>query len=193
MAGAQAQEKASRHQGKKTLSKNRESRKAIAQALRNLGEQNLALVQKVQILERKLDVLYQNQRELVQSENRLDEQFCVSTRLAIMWLNSIIKGARMTDEPWALELDSVTYDKVNELFKDFAEFRGRPDFRNHMRAWFMGEPIDSLPEVKGDEDARSDDGDTPAAKEGPEGGEHGQEDPVPVRGQDATETESPRP
>lgn len=193
MAGAQAPEKASVPQRRKVLSKNRESRKAMAQALRNLGDQNLALLQKVQILERKIDVLYQNQRELVQSENRLDEQFCVSTRLAVMWINHIIQSAQANAEPWAEQTDVVTYEKVNELFRDFEQFKSRPDFRDHMRVWFMGEPIDSLPEVKGDEDGRSDDGDAPAAKEGPEGGEHGQEDPVPVRGQDATETESPRP
>lgn len=111
-----------------------------------------------------------------------------------MWLNTIIKQARMADEPWALEMDSVTYEKVNEMFTDFAKFRSRPDFRNYMREWFMGAHIDSLPEVaKEDNDARRDDGNASATEEGPEVSEHGQEDPVSVRRQDATETESPRP
>ena len=177
--------------GKKSPT-NKESRKALVRAVQNLAEQNLGLLQKVQTLEKKLDVLYQNQQELVRSENRLDEQFCVSTRLMVLWINHIIRGARSKGETWAEQMNVVTYEKVNELFHDFAKFRARPDFRNHMREWFMGEPVDSLPEVRED-DGRSDVGDKADSEAGPEGGEHGQEDPVPVREQDAAETESPRP
>jgi len=175
---------------KKLLGTNKESRKAVARALQNLAEQNLKLHQKVQELQKQVAVLYQNQRELVRSENRLDEQFCVSTRLAVSWINAIIKAARMEDAPWALSLDSVSYDAVNKMFMDFEKFKGRPDFRNHMRVWFMGESLDSLPEVEGLKDAVSDIGHEAGEEERAGGGGEGQEDPVPVRGQDATETGS---
>jgi hypothetical protein len=106
--------------------------------------------------------LFQNQRGLVQSENKLDEQFCVSTRLAIMWINNIIEAAQREDVPWAFSVPTVSYEGVNELFHDFARFRSRPDFRDHMKPWFMGESMDSLPEVKGENDGRGDDGNSSA-------------------------------
>lgn len=176
---------------KKLLGTNKESRKAVARALQNLAEQNFKLHQKVQELQKQVAVLYQNQRELAQSENRLDEQFCVSTRLVISWINSIIKAARMEDAPWALSLDSVSYESVNKMFMDFEQFKRRPDFRDHMRVWFMGESLDSLPEVKaGVDHATSDIGDQPDQKGQPGGSGEGQEDPVPVWGEDAAETGS---
>ena len=176
----------------------KEGRKAFARALQNVAEQNLKLHQRVQELEKQVGVLYQNQRELARSETRLDEQFCVSTRLAILWINAIIRAARMEDAPWALGLDSVTYEKVNEMFHDFESFKSRPDFRDHMRVWFMGESLDSLPPLPEEpavqrheetEDA-SDNGDQSGQEERAGGGGEGQEDPVPVRGEDATETGS---
>lgn len=127
--------------------------------------------------------MYQNQQELARSETRLDEQFCVSTRLAISWINAIIRAARMEDEPWALELDSVTYEKVNEMFRDFESFKSRPDFRNHMRVWFMGDPLDSLPQLE-TEDA-GDNGDQTGQEERAGSSGEGQKDPVQVRGEDA--------
>lgn len=173
--------------GKKT--RNKESRKAVARVLQNLAEQNLKLLQKTQALEKQVAVLYQNQRELASSETRLDEQFCVSTRLAIMWVNDIIRRGRARGSGWAQDLEVVTYEKVNELFRDFEEFRSRPDFRNHMRVWFMGEPLDSLPEVRAeDNDVSSDDGDQTDPEERAGSGGESQEDPVPVRGEDAAET-----
>lgn len=174
-------------QRKKLMGTNKESRKAISRALQNLAEQNFKLHQKVQALEKQVAVLYQNQKELAQSENRLDEQFCVSTRLAVSWINSIIKAARMEDAAWALPLDSISYETVNKMFMDFERFRRRPDFRNHMRVWFMGESLDSLPEVEERQDAVHQVEHEPGQEE--RAGE-GQEDPVPVRGQDATETGS---
>jgi hypothetical protein len=170
---------------------NKESRKAMARALQNVAEQNLELRQKIQELEKQVAVLFQNQRELAKSETRLDEQFCVSTRLAIYWINSIIKAARMEDAPWALSMDSVTYEEVNKMFMDFEEFRSRPDFRNHMRVWFLGEPLDSLPELKVEADhAVSHIGNEAGTEERAGGGREGQEDPVPVRREDAAETGS---
>jgi hypothetical protein len=130
----------------------------------------------------------------VKSENRLDEQFCVSTRLAVSWINAIIKAARMEDAGWALNMDSIQYEAVNEMFKDFAAFKSRRDFRDHTREWFMGEPIDSLPPLEGsplegasEKNHASDVGDAPNQEGQPGGIGEGQEDPVPVRQQDAAE------
>lgn len=39
----------------------------------------------------------------------------------------------------------LTYDGVNKMFMEWEKFRSRSDFRDHMRAWFMGDDLDSLP------------------------------------------------
>jgi hypothetical protein len=81
--------------------------------------------------------MYTNQVELSKSETRLDEQFCVQGRLFISTLNEILHRA---------DSDNViTYERVNEMFQEWEAFRNRSDFRDHMRAWFMGDDLKQLP------------------------------------------------
>jgi len=44
-----------------------------------------------------------------------------------------------------LLLPEVEYDDINLLFQQWADFRARPDFRDHMRSWFMGADLSKLP------------------------------------------------
>lgn len=102
-----------------------------------------------------LGTIWANQRELTKSEALLDEQFAVLTRLSVISLNmivvkhnlamSMVAMAMGKDSVDELMLPEVEYDDINVLFAQWAEFRSRPDFREHMRTWFMGGDLNSLP------------------------------------------------
>lgn len=96
--------------------------------------------EEVRKLDEKCDVIYKNQVELAKSETRLDEQFAVLTRLTISTLNKILSNEE--------NLRLVTYDEVNTLFSKWNQFKSRPDFRKHMRDWFMGGDVDALPPIE---------------------------------------------
>ena len=93
--------------------------------------------QKLEALAKTIQVIYNNQLELVKSSDRLDEQFAVLTRLSIVRLNDLLIRVGVED--------LVTYDQVNEMFMEWAAFKSRPDFRDHMQAWFMGQDLSELP------------------------------------------------
>jgi len=85
------------------------------------------------------NIIFKNQKDLALSEERLDEQFCTLTRLSISSLNELILQVHG-------ELSElITYDQVNRMFMDWADFRARPDFRDHMRTWMMGGDLSALP------------------------------------------------
>lgn len=42
-------------------------------------------------------------------------------------------------------LELLTYEQINKDFVAFAEFKKRPDFREHFRAWYMGEDVSKIP------------------------------------------------
>ena len=124
---------------KKALEQSMESKLEVQnQRLQAFQNGLLALDQRLRLLDKKSDVIYNNQVALAESETRLDEQFCVSTRLAIVMINKLTKLKETTVEP-------IAYAHVNKMFQEFEAFRSRPDFREHMEAWFMGEDLSQLP------------------------------------------------
>lgn len=99
-----------------------------------------------QVQDKNTAAVFHNQKVLSDSATKLDDQFAVLTRLVISSLR---------------DLDAeITYEEVNALFKVWAEFRSRPDFRKHLQTWFMGGDVVSLPppEVKKDVEAGRVDG-----------------------------------
>jgi hypothetical protein len=84
-----------------------------------------------------VQTIWANQKELVKSEELLDEQFAVSTRMSIMAVNQILE---------AMDSDKrIEASDVEKLFKDWATFRARPDYRKYMMEWFLGVALDTLP------------------------------------------------
>lgn len=107
--------------------------------------------------------IWNNQKELAKSEERLDEQFAVLTRLTISKLNPLLKhiGEPLIQESY-----------VEELFKDWAKFKARPDRKEHMMEWFMGAGLDTLPPLQeskpmeeGGSDAEGNHGNTDTGEE----------------------------
>lgn len=90
-----------------------------------------------------LNVIYDNQRNLADSATRLDDQFAVLTRLAILKINELIErhNVEFEDDP----IEPITYEMVNEMFVTFNKFRDRKDYKDHMKMWFMGEDLNILP------------------------------------------------
>jgi hypothetical protein len=150
------------------------SRKLLGQSQQDLHLKCRLLAEQFQVIVKTTDTLFGNQKELAKQESKLDEQFCVLTRLAIMSLNEIkmalniqravrqealqkttgMANAELADKPLTL----IGYDDVNKMFHEWSEFHSRPDWRNFTREWFMGDDLSKLPpppEVKkeGEQDA----------------------------------------
>jgi hypothetical protein len=137
-----------------------------------------------------IKTVWDNQKELAKSSTLLDEQFAVSTRMTIVAVNHILEKIGQGD-------DKITEKDVEKLFKDWAQFRKRPDYRNFMMEWFLGVAIDKLPpppepkaKKEGDSNVKSDHGNQDAGQELAKDGEPGQENDVPeVPPEDGAETQ----
>jgi hypothetical protein len=127
-----------------------------------LSERLNQLDEQLKIIGRSIEIIWANQKELSKSEELLDEQFAVSTRMTISNFNEL--SARWNkalqyllpsgDQPAEKVLPDtrkslvqmlIGYSDVNKLFADWAEFRKRSDYREHMRPWFMGDDLSTLP------------------------------------------------
>jgi len=134
----------------------------------------------LQLLAGSNQVIWGNQKELTKSQNLLDEQFAVSTRMAVMGLNLALEkiGAE----------ERIEADDIETLFRDWAAFRSREDFRDHMMEWMLGVPLSKLPpppaKKEGEADAKSDLGNEEPEQERPQDGAAGQENDVPEVPQD---------
>ena len=122
--------------------------------------------------------IWANQKELTKSQNLLDEQFAVSTRMAVMGINLLLEK---TDSK-----ERIEGSDIEVLFRDWAVFRARPDFREHMMEWMLGVPLSELPpppkppeKEEGESDAKGDIGNENAEQKEPSDGSPGQEDDVP--------------
>src|SRR6185369_10114785 len=82
--------------------------------------------------------IWNNQKELSNSAELLDEQFAVSTRLAVANLNKLFEA---TGHP---EL-KIGEKQIEDTFKDWAQFKKRVDFRDLMLEWTLGTPLSELP------------------------------------------------
>jgi len=166
------------------------SRRSLETRLRECASSLADLKNKFTGLTRTIQTIYENQVELAKSETRLDEQFAVLTRLCIGRINEI---ATLTgrDELY------VTYEQVNAMFEQWAEFKKRPDFRDHMQVWMMGKDLAELPEppavppAEGETDEQiSSVGDPADSQAGPEGaGEDAQAAVSEVQDDDSAEGE----
>jgi len=120
--------------------------------------------------------IWANQKELTKSQNLLDEQFAVSTRMAVMGINLLLEKVGADER--------IEADDIETLFKDWASFRARPDFRDHMMEWMLGVALDKLPPPpepqakEGEADATSDHRDAVPSEELPEDTGEGQEHDV---------------
>jgi hypothetical protein len=130
-----------RPKGKPTsrqISQRLENLEKAFERFRNLQELRLKALAKTLVdIEKNHKTIFANQKELSKSATRLDEQFCVQGRLFITAINEILHRAN-SDE-------IITYEAVNLMFMEWEKFRSRPDFREHMKPWFMGDDLDSLP------------------------------------------------
>jgi len=90
-------------------------------------------------------VLLHNQRELLTSSDYHDIQFCVSMRLFVVGINSMLERAGAPN---------------------FDVFRMRKDYKNHLEKWIMGESMSDLgPEL----DTENQGKENSAPREVPEG------------------------
>jgi hypothetical protein len=97
-----------------------------------------------------LDQLWKNQQELAKSELNIDEQFAVLSRIVISKVNELVeKHNALAYQTLPTTNDSlagkVSYEEINDLFVIFSEFKKRPDFRDHFRAWYMGADVTKIP------------------------------------------------
>lgn len=141
-----------------------------------LTEGFAAVDQTMQALANSVQTMWRNQKELAKSEDLLDEQFAVSTRMMILSINTVLEkiGAE----------ERIDAQDVEQMFRDWADFRKRPDYRSLMMEWFMGVALDKLPppqEVnkEGEVHAEGDQGDEEAVSRQPQDSSLGQTDDVP--------------
>ena len=130
-----------------------------------------------QLLAKSNQTIWENQKECAKSETLLDEQFAVSTRMTIVAVNHILTLMGHGD-------DCITEKDIEKLFKDWAAFHSRPDYREYMMEWFLGVAIDKLPPPpqqakEGGSDAESDNRNQDVGEGLPEGGGPSQEADVP--------------
>ncbi len=111
------------------------------------------------VISKDIGLVHGNQVELAKSEERLDDQFAVLTRLTVTKLNEMFtkfnalvqglpagEGELLTEQlQEALGIGLVGYNEINEMFIDWGKFRKRSDFRDHTKAWYTGVDLDSLP------------------------------------------------
>jgi hypothetical protein len=161
--------------------KPKKTRRELESSLNRVGESLGSRVQGVEstlaLLTKAHTTIWENQRELAKSEELLDEQFAVLTRLAISNLNYVIQQVNGVQ---------ITETDVENLFKDWAKFKARPDRKSLMMEWFMGVALDKLPPLleskpqeEGGSNAEGNNRDTDATEELPQDSGDGQEDDVP--------------
>lgn len=109
----------------------------LAQAEKNLERFQVIQDERFKELVKTIGTVWSNQVELAKSETRLDEQFCVLSRLAIRGINEIL--VRIGSE------DLITEKVIETAFKEWHGFRSRSDFRSFMLEWFLGKPLSELP------------------------------------------------
>jgi hypothetical protein len=136
----------------------------------------------IALLARSNKTIWDNQKELSKSEELLDEQFAVSTRMMITAVNGIISALA----PGVNNPAQITSKDVATVFRDWAAFRKRPDYRNFMMEWFLGVALDKLPPPpvaqatkEGDVHAEGDHGNPVAAEVQPQDSGDGKAPDVP--------------
>lgn len=119
---------------------------------------------KVRALAKTVGTVWQNQVAISESIDRLEEEFCVLGRLMIPKMNDILIALGSED--------LITEETINGVFLTWSEFKKRPDFKKHFVPWFLGVPLQDMPEVKQEEENP----DAPAESEGAEvfGGNYGE-------------------
>lgn len=68
----------------------------------------------------------------------MEVQITVLVRLVVMQINAIRDVVNMPP---------LDFEELEGLFKEFADLRQRPDWKNHLRAWYSGEDLSNLPEI----------------------------------------------
>ena len=124
----------------------------------------------------------QNQQSLSRSHDDLNSQFVVFLRLFFTRMNQVIAlqnrvyelavaevpEDQKPENPREHTIPLVDYDEINELFVLFDEFRQRPDYNDHFRAWYTGEDLSKLPPPP-EPEAKEEEGKDDTPEEVPEG------------------------
>lgn len=75
-------------------------------------------------------------KSLAKSEQGLDDQVAVLTRIFFVEINKLREAAG--EGP-------LEADVVNPMFLAWSKFRARPDAKDHMQRWVFGKSLDDLP------------------------------------------------
>lgn len=84
-----------------------------------------------------LQKLGNNDNVIVNQMDQMEVQITCLVRIMILNINA------MRD---AMNMPPMTFEDMEDTFKEFADFRKRPDFKQHMKAWYSGEDLSELPE-----------------------------------------------
>lgn len=125
---------------------------------------------------RVLATVFENQVAISNSQKGTDAKTAVMLRLFISTLNEVVSKFNaltsvdlmahdpktekpyIIDEP-GLHVDKIDIELINKMFEDYSKFDARADKEEHFQHWYMGRPLDELPEVKVTEEGE--DGDAP--------------------------------
>lgn len=160
----------------------------LSQVEENLAKRIDQLDKTMQVIAGSIQTIWSNQKECAKSETLLDEQFAISTRMSIVAVNHILTLMGHGD-------DCIGEKDIEKLFKDWAEFHSRPDYKDFMMEWFLGVAIDKLPPPpqqqakEGGSNAENDHGNEDAGEGPREDRSPSQTHDVPeVQKEDSTET-----
>lgn len=120
---------------------------------------------KIKALAKTVGTVWNNQVSISESIDRLEEEFCVLGRLMIPKMNEILISLGSDD--------LITEEIINNVYLTWNEFKKRSDFKSYFVPWFLGVPIDEMPEVKQEEEKTLD---APAESKDAEvfGGDYGE-------------------
>ena len=123
---------------------------ARSELRKDVGEQ---LAQFAQLVNQANAGLAQNQLNLSKSHEQLDSQFAVLVRLMLSQYNALARSYNLLVEKLLdigelkdFKVDELTYEDINMMLGQFIKLRSREDYRDHMRFWYEGGNIATLPD-----------------------------------------------
>jgi hypothetical protein len=121
----------------------RKTARQIARESANAASQlNSVVDQKLQAYGAVINRIFANEQELAKSTENLDEQFAVLTRLMVTKMNEVIAVVNTIS---GVNIQPISYESINEMFRLFASIKARSDFKEHARAWYTGSDVSNLP------------------------------------------------
>jgi hypothetical protein len=140
MAQNQAKRKANRKERRRKARTRREGFQKAAKKLGLQGEFERSLSgqeAKLAAQGKVSSTLWNNQVKLQGSYDLLEEQFFVFGRTVFPKVNEALLMAGSED--------LITEEYITNVFREWSEFKKRPDFRKYFAAWLLGKAMSSLP------------------------------------------------